>query len=211
MPEILTTEIEAVMSPLSLAQDEHLAHQLGPDLSVPISALLETRRLRDLLSAYANPYEILVEAARSSNKLSIDSAGERIRPRVHLPRTTVVVRNIGASELRETLDHADISDHNFWVSQQSANMFYVRCPSEEVAADLARHLQTRKIQASIKNESLVKSVYVEPVPIVEQGRKIKRYSIEDFTAVSGRSINHIVADPATRTMLINSLHVLKPV
>ena len=207
LSEIVQSEIASILSPSSLANDSHLADSLGPDLSVPLSLLLSHARLRDLLAAYASPFDALVANARLVSSVALDLQEERMRPKVHVPRTTVVVRDVSDSEQLHAILNEEISDDDqMWVSQQAPNMWYVRCVSEQVATQLTQELQKKKVHASIKHEPLVRAVFVEAT---DSQKTIKRYSIEDFSGVSSKPIENLIVDQPTRNLLTNHFHVLK--
>jgi hypothetical protein len=201
MSETVRCAVEALLSPRSLASDSFLAEVMGVDLSVPIAVLQGHSQLKDLLGAYADPEEALIKAVSISSKLSYISKDKRIRPLVHVPRTTVVVRGSEAGEL-----HALLENSNTWVSQQGRGLFYVKCKSEEEALEIFRHLQQNKVKASIKNETLVKSIYSEPP---HYSKQVRKYSMEDFVNQSTRGIESLVKDEKLRNMLVNEIHVLR--
>jgi len=154
--------VEYYFSRENLVQDAFLVSKMDKEHYVDLSVIAEFK----LMKALTTDDSVILEAVKSSTKISVDDSAKRLRPTVSNARTTLILRNIPSAtpeeELKKFLNDAKLPNLVSMRSDVGDNWF-VRLESEDAAKqalELVKQLkwEGKTIGCAIKSESLLKGI-----------------------------------------------------
>lgn len=160
--EAIRKQVEYYFSRENLVQDAFLVSKMDKEHYVDLSVIAEFKLMKSLTTDDS----VILEAVKSSTKISVDDSTKRLRPTVSNARTTLILRNIPSAtpeeELKKFLSDAKLPNLVSMRSDVGDNWF-VRLESEDAAKqalELVKQLkwEGKTIGCAIKSESLLKGI-----------------------------------------------------
>lgn len=155
-------QVEYYFSRENLVQDAFLVSKMDKEHYVDLSVIADFK----LMKALTSEESLILQAVKSSPKITVDETAKRLRPTVSNARTTLILRNIPSStpegDLKKFLVaskvptmvsiRSDVGD-NWFVSFETEEM-------TKAALDLVKPLKwdNKAIGCAIKSESLLKGI-----------------------------------------------------
>mmetsp|Transcript_70755 Transcript_70755/g.166850 ORF Transcript_70755/g.166850 Transcript_70755/m.166850 type:complete len:386 (+) Transcript_70755:145-1302(+) len=169
--DAIQKQIEYYFSKENLQGDSYLVSHMDPQLFVPVNIIAGFKQLKALTA----DSELLLDVIRTSEKVTLDESGTKIRPNFQHKRNTLILRDIpketpveevaalfkgeGCPKVEESMIRPDV-----------LNTWFVTFEEEDVTLQALNFLRTQKfggkpVRCAVKSENILKSLYFQPATV----------------------------------------------
>jgi hypothetical protein len=161
----LVQQVEIIFSRENLMSDYNIVSKMNGDMCVNISVVLESPRISKLTTDASH----LLTAMRQTNKVILDEATSTVKPSFKLQRNTIIIRDVAPDTPQEDLKNIfdNLKDKITSIHSDVGNTWFITFADEDTTTDAfllsrGKQFQGKSVQARVKSENLLKSVYYQP-------------------------------------------------
>jgi hypothetical protein len=168
LKKVLIQQIEFIMSRDYLASDFNTVSKMNSEYYVPISVVMENSFIKGL----TQDRDILLSALKSTDRVIVDEARMMVKPNIKIQRNTIILRDIAPDVPREDIKALfdEYQDKIEDLHSDVGNTWFVSFVNEDItqsafAVCRSKQFHGKPVQARVKSENLLKSVYVRSVTV----------------------------------------------
>jgi hypothetical protein len=165
LKKVLIQQIEFIMSRDYLASDFNTVSKMNSEYYVPISVVMENSFIKGL----TQDRDILLSALKSTDRVIVDEARMMVKPNIKIQRNTIILRDIAPDVPREDIKALfdEYQDKIEDLHSDVGNTWFVSFVNEDItqsafAVCRSKQFHGKPVQARVKSENLLKSVYYPP-------------------------------------------------
>ncbi|KAF1320489.1 La-related protein 4, partial [Globisporangium splendens] len=162
LKQAIKRQVEFYFSKANLATDSFLVSQMNSQMYVPVDVVVSFSKVQQLTDSTA----LLVDAIRDSSVVSLNDAGDAIKPNLKSERNTIILREIPSATPPADVEaiFAGCGGNVVSVRSDVGDTWFVTMASEEDAVNTLLALRSKKfndapIKARLKSENTLKSFF----------------------------------------------------
>uniref|UniRef100_K3W7U4 HTH La-type RNA-binding domain-containing protein n=1 Tax=Globisporangium ultimum (strain ATCC 200006 / CBS 805.95 / DAOM BR144) TaxID=431595 RepID=K3W7U4_GLOUD len=162
LKQAIKRQVEFYFSKANLATDAFLVSQMNSQMYVPVDVVASFSKVQQLTNSTA----LLVDAIRDSSVVSLNDAGDAIKPNLKSERNTIILREIPSATPPADVEaiFAGCGGNVVSVRSDVGDTWFVTMASEEDAVNTLLALRSKKfndapIKARLKSENTLKSFF----------------------------------------------------